>query len=156
MSVVERKRGASCKVSEKKENNFVFYKPHSWLEELQNKEPEYSGNAVWGAGVSSSKPTIDSSLGCWQLCTHQPAAEEINHVSSSTANFWHLASMAWQQALVGLATSRQRALAVEYLATDLVSRCFEGTCCYFAGDLTTDSFEEHSTRDQLVMRVKVN
>ena len=79
-------------------NNLVFYGPHSWLEELQNKEPEYSGNAVWGAGASSSKPAVDSSLGCWQFCTHQHAAEEIIHVSSSTEDFWHLASMAWQQA----------------------------------------------------------
>ena len=79
-------------------DNFVVYGPHSWLEELQNKDPEYSGNAVWGAGASSSKPTIYSSLGCWQFCTHQPAAGEKSHVSSSTEDFWHLASMGWQRA----------------------------------------------------------
>ena len=76
MSVGEGRREGSCDVSDKIENNFGFEGHIMGFEELL-QEPEYSGTGQFGVlWCHLASLLLYSSLGYWQLGTHQPAYEE--------------------------------------------------------------------------------
>ena len=132
---LEKRRGVSPKFkkrivrSQDKKEKFAFMGHNVGFEKLQKKGPRI----LWTC-----------SLGYWHVIWQACFLEQFgvlatfctpaciwrrNHDSSSTENFQALGIHCLATGtLVGLATSRQQALAEEYLAVELVSKCYEGTC----------------------------
>ena len=135
MSVGEGRREGSCDVSDNIENNFGFEGHIIDFEELLNKNQNTLGLgslgycgvilqaclciAVWGTGNKAHiRLHLENKMISLHILLRTSSYSCIHDLATGTS--------------VWLATSMQLALAVDYLATELVSKFLEGTCACFA------------------------